>query len=545
MLYIDLDTHTLKKGRTVLILNGIPQNGYKIDPSPVSLEYIEKLYEAFKYSVPNGVRYKKNYFMALPEEKLSAEELIIGENRSAAKEALELTLLTGILNGSLIWPEGNTQWFIQPAPERDKDFVLLRRWFVRTQSSQNSPEKPAASEDNKENTPKKTIRPETDQTNQTIIATDNTKKNGENKMTKENNFEANENTNAIICNGEYYPVNPEVMQLIRDYQKLMEQASETKKNLEACLSSSPKKAVSVTTTDKPDNEETGHDDIEKSIREDGYIPSQHLWRRWIMAQMLRHYRGATESSPKEAFDNYFVSGKNYRYAWTTALRELKALSHMSGEELAKRERFFNLEVIKDMAQDYKKHFWNYFFKLKVQTKERFKNYKNKTKYQFKRVPYFGEIYTAFRASSYKKKSPKYYTQLQLQMIINNAVDDINKANNYKDMIRAVTLLIKTCPVNCSLPKPQAWKNAFKGAGAYYTMDNMIKFHNCVFYRDSLNQHPLTRDESLKELEKYTNIFDNNNMEYYKLYAIMCEFVKDNNFNFEKRLAELKATKQNQ
>ena len=53
-----------------------------------------------------------------------------------------------------------------------------------------------------------------------------------------------------------------------------------------------------------------------------------------MAQMLRHYRGTTADSPKEAFDNYFVSGKNYRYAWTTALRELKALSHMSGEELA-------------------------------------------------------------------------------------------------------------------------------------------------------------------------------------------------------------------
>ena len=173
MLYIDLDTHTLKKGRTVLILNGIPQNGYKIDPSPVSLEYIEKLYEAFKYSVPNGVRYKKNYFMALPEEKLSAEELIIGENRSAAKEALELTLLTGILNGSLIWPEENTQWFMQPAPERDKDFVLLRRWFVRTQDSQSNTQEPKTWKSGKENTPEKTIRPNTSKTNQTIIPTDN------------------------------------------------------------------------------------------------------------------------------------------------------------------------------------------------------------------------------------------------------------------------------------------------------------------------------------------------------------------------------------
>lgn len=542
MLYIDLDTHTLKKGRTVLILNGIPQNGYKIDPSPVTLEYIEKLYEAFKYSVPNGVRYKKNYFMALPEEKLSAEELIIGENRSAAKEALELTLLTGILNGSLMWPKGNTQWFMQPAPERDKDFVLLRRWFVRTQSSQSSPEESKASKSGKENTPKKTIRPNTDQTDQTIIATDNTKENGENKMTKENNFEANESTNAIICNGEYYPVSPEVMQLIRDYQKLMEQASETKKNLEAHLND-PKKVLTVTDTVPTATHKTASDDIEKSIRKDGYIPSQHLWRRWIMAQMLRHYRGATESSPKEAFDKYFVSGKPYRYAWTTALRELKALSHMSGEELAKRERFFNLEVIKDMAMDYKKHFWNYFFKLKVQTKERFKGHKDQTKYQFRKVPYFGEVYAAHRDASYKKKSAKYYTQLKLQELIDTAVDDINNTDNYKNMIKAVTRFIKTCPVNCSLPKPQVWKNAFKGAGAYYTMDNMIKFHDCVFYKDILNQEPLTRDESLQKLEESTDLFSGQKFKYYKLYAIMCQFIKDNEFDFDKRLAELKAEKQ--
>lgn len=541
MLYIDLDTHTLKKGRTVLILNGIPQNGYKIDPSPVPLEYIEQLYEAFKYSVPNGVRYKKNYFMALPEEKLSAEELIIGENRSAAKEALELTLLTGILNGSLIWPEENTQWFIQPAPERDKDFVLLRRWFVKAQNTQSNSEEPKASEPGKDSTPKKTIQPNTGKTNQTIIASDNVKENGENKMTKENNFEANENTNAIICDGQYYPVSPEVIQLIRDYQKLMEEAAETKKNLEAHLND-PKKVLTVTDTVPTATHKTDSDNIEKSIREDGYIPSQHLWRRWIMAQMLRHYRGTTANSPKEAFDKYFVSGKPYRYAWTTALRELKALSHMSGEELAKRERFFNLEVIKDMTMDYKKYFWDYFFKLKVQTKERFKDHKDQTKYQFRRIPYFGEVYAACRDASYKKKSAKYYTQLKLQEIIDTAVDDINNADNYKDMIKAVTRFLKTCPVNCSLTKPQTWKNAFKGAGAYYTMDNMIKFHNCVFYKDSLNQNPLTRDESLEKLEEYTNSFNNDKMEYYKLYAIMCQLVQDNNFNFDKRLAELKAEK---
>lgn len=541
MLYIDLDTHTLKKGRTILILNGVPQNGYKIDPSPVTLEYIEQLYEAFKYSLPNGVKYKKNYFMALPEEKLSAEELIIGKNRSAAKEELELTLLTGILNGSLIWPEENTQWFMQPALERDKDFVLLRRWFIKENSAQNNSKETTAV---KTNISDKPTEPNNNQHNQTIIATDNTEKNGETKMTNEKENQNTINTNAIICDGQYYPVTPEVMQLIRDYQKLMEEASEAKKNLEQHLTTSKKASAVKTNVSKETIKDSVMDNIEKSIREDGYIPSQHLWRRWIMAQMLRHYLGTTANSKKETFDQYFVTGKPYRYAWTTALRELKALSHMNGEELIKRERFFNLQVIKDMAHDYKDHFWSYFFKLKVQTKKRFEKHKDQAKYQYRQVPWFGQVYTAYEAASYKKKSDKYFTQHQLQEIISTAVNDIDNAANYKSMIRAVTRFIKTCPVNCNIPKPQAWKNAFKGAGAYYTMDNMIKFHECVFYRDSLNRLPMTRDESLKELEKYTNMFDNDNMEYYKLYAIMCDFVKSNNFNFEKRLAELKAAKAN-
>ena len=32
------------------------------------------------------------------------------------------------------------------------------------------------------------------------------------------------------------------------------------------------------------------DDIEKNIVNNGYIANNNLWRRWIMAQMLRHYR---------------------------------------------------------------------------------------------------------------------------------------------------------------------------------------------------------------------------------------------------------------
>lgn len=56
---------------------------------------------------------------------------------------------------------------------------------------------------------------------------------------------------------------------------------------------------------------TSKDPVEESIRNDGFIKNHHLYRRWVMAQMLRHFRN--EKDPA-AFDHYFVSGKPYKYA---------------------------------------------------------------------------------------------------------------------------------------------------------------------------------------------------------------------------------------
>lgn len=126
MLIVNLDTHTLKKNKKILIQNGIPQNNYKIDPILITFEKLEELYQAYKHSVPDKIKHKHQYFKALDYEKLTTKDLITGENRSKTKEILETTLLTGILNGSLKWPD-ESKWFWQS--ETDKDFILLKKWF--------------------------------------------------------------------------------------------------------------------------------------------------------------------------------------------------------------------------------------------------------------------------------------------------------------------------------------------------------------------------------------------------------------------------------
>jgi arsenate reductase-like glutaredoxin family protein len=126
MTIVNFETQTVTKNRKLIIDHGKPINGFEIRNDPVTFEELEILYEKYKHSVPNGVKYKKTYFKALNAENLSVEDLINGENRQSAKELLELTLLMGVLNHSLIWPD-DTKWFWQS--EKDKDFVILKKWI--------------------------------------------------------------------------------------------------------------------------------------------------------------------------------------------------------------------------------------------------------------------------------------------------------------------------------------------------------------------------------------------------------------------------------
>lgn len=127
MLTVNLNTKSAKKDGKTIIENGIPQNGYEINKTPVSFADIEELYDVYKHSVPNRMKRQRNYFRALPENELRTEDLIAGESRQVAKENLEMAVLEGGLNGSLKWPDDG-RWFWQS--EKDPDLIVLKKWVA-------------------------------------------------------------------------------------------------------------------------------------------------------------------------------------------------------------------------------------------------------------------------------------------------------------------------------------------------------------------------------------------------------------------------------
>lgn len=98
------------------------------DPEPdFSFEKLENLYRRYRHSLP-GERddSRKNYFIALPEEELSDDDMLYGERRQIAKFRLEMYVLCAIISGALQWDDSWGNWFWQS--KNDKSLVILRSW---------------------------------------------------------------------------------------------------------------------------------------------------------------------------------------------------------------------------------------------------------------------------------------------------------------------------------------------------------------------------------------------------------------------------------
>lgn len=96
------------------------------------------------------------------------------------------------------------------------------------------------------------------------------------------------------------------------------------------------------------------------------------------------------------------------------------------------------------------------------------------------------------------------------------IPEILTANNYTEIWRSIRTVRVRFKRNQS--KPQAWVDAFKGAGAYYTLKNLIMW-------DGVRIEGLNRNASLELLEKKKVEY---NGKWYLLHNMMKKVVKDFN-----------------
>lgn len=131
---VDLEKRNLLIDGKYIIKEGQYEGklGYNTDfPVNAILAMIEEFYWQYLHSVPSArseAKYRR-YFRALPEYKLSEEDMLYGQHRDITQLRLELFILISILQGDLVWEEfAKDKWFWQSS--NYPSLIILKQWIV-------------------------------------------------------------------------------------------------------------------------------------------------------------------------------------------------------------------------------------------------------------------------------------------------------------------------------------------------------------------------------------------------------------------------------
>lgn len=262
-----------------------------------------------------------------------------------------------------------------------------------------------------------------------------------------------------------------------------------------------------------------NDPIFEQIIAQGTIPNRRLFRRWVMAQMF-HMMTYTPHRSKEPLGvTSMIHKLGYEYQWKMLMNELHAQMKMEGRDLENftdRNRWFNAEVVADMAEDYirklKKH-------IDAQKERKCKGI------FYKRV--------SGRNIFVSDLHSKLYQPLHLAAACIRRARDAAQLYTYTQNFNDARIRMAK-----NTPQSNAWVDAFKGAGAFFTMQNLIRFHNCIAIDDT--GKCLDKYQSLAFLSAKAENYKNG--EGWRLLAVLKKMLNDNNIDIKKKMAEWRKNK---
>lgn len=264
---------------------------------------------------------------------------------------------------------------------------------------------------------------------------------------------------------------------------------------------------------------TSDDPVLKAILDSGTVPNRDLFRRWVMAQV---FQGLVYAGYYGHGFTSWVHSKGYNYTWKMTEEELRVqikLYKKDMENFNERNCWFNGDVALDMA--------NYHI---AQVKKIIHEKELKHIHKCKGVPYIcigGQ--NVFVADIQKKIIDS--MELLRDNILQAKDDPIKLYAAFKKFnSRKINLNYDTtcCP---------RWMDAYKGAGAFYTMKNMILFHNC-FMRDEkgrIQSKNKSLDMLMGKADEYTD-------SGWRLFGLLRKFISDNGVDIVKKRQEWAAAK---
>lgn len=270
------------------------------------------------------------------------------------------------------------------------------------------------------------------------------------------------------------------------------------------------------------------DAVGKKIVEGGYVSNWKLFRRWVMSQMFHMLRQM--ETDKLTF-NEVLQRKGYEYQWRMLENELYAQVKMSEhgylDNVGARNRWFNGDVASDMATDYISKLRKYvddnlIYNVK---KDKDGNEKKAYKHTCKGNPYVRLQNKDIFVSDLEKKV---YTPLR------EIANEMAAVPTYKQLYDAVHKFNKNRKhLEWNTKQADAFINAYKGSGAYYTMRNLIMFHGARFLKGG---RKMSEVNSLKELESKAKLYDE---EGWRMLGVLKQLIKESGIDIQGKMDEWK------
>ena len=258
-----------------------------------------------------------------------------------------------------------------------------------------------------------------------------------------------------------------------------------------------------------------NDPIFNAIIEDGYVRNTKLHRRFVMAQMFHMLNYVSYNGEFSGYNDCLKRMYGYDYTLKMMMEEIRVLGKLEvrdKESFVERSHFFDKEVVIAVMEDYLEKLKKYVEALPN------RNCKGLPYKRIKCMDVFNadldkKIYAPVRAHIYRVKYAKNYTEI------------------YNALAAFMRSYIK---LPYDTPKSKVWIDTYKGEGAFYTLKNLVMFHDCGIITEPYGVivHNVDAVHYLEgKLDKYKG-------EGWRMFALMKKVIADNNFNFKARMAEI-------
>ena len=257
------------------------------------------------------------------------------------------------------------------------------------------------------------------------------------------------------------------------------------------------------------------DAIAEQIITDGYVRNTKLHRRFVMAQMFNMLNYESWDGYEKGFNACLKNRYGYQYTFDMMLDEVKVLSKLEvrdKESFDERVHFFTKQVVAAVLVDYVEELEKYVDKLPTK--------------KCKGVPYK-------RVNGNNIFVDDLHKKLYRPMVMD--IMCIKVAKNYSNVYRLLKEFMgKMIKLPYYTPKSKAWIDAYKGEGAYYTLKNLVMYHDCKI---GLNEYGynVPSTEAVNYLKKKLNEYQG---EGWRMFALMKKVISDNGINTKTHIAEV-------